>query len=173
MQVDIDTADGPVVMKLLEVTSPQAVVVEVRNFVPFPLRYAFLATDSDGLKWGGATLGFWLHELGVRGFELARMDRLDAVFLRARPGAAEGARQRRLLAALGCYLRNLLQEPTPAFLLRGPRAALAAGPEPGAAAERWDLLWHAWMEMPASAAFPQVWGNLTSWRPDLPFSLSF
>ena len=42
VQVDIDTVDGPVMMKLLEVVSPEAVVVEVRSLLPFPMRYACL-----------------------------------------------------------------------------------------------------------------------------------
>uniref|UniRef100_A0A7S4WC06 Methyltransferase FkbM domain-containing protein n=1 Tax=Alexandrium monilatum TaxID=311494 RepID=A0A7S4WC06_9DINO len=173
VQVDIDTVDGPVLMKILEVTSPRAVVVELRNFVPFPFRYAYFATDTDGLKLGGATLAFWMHELRVRGFELERMDRRDAVFVRRPPGASADLQRRHFLAAMGCYMCNLLREPTPAFLLRGPRAPLIAGAPVGSAEESWDLLRHAWMEMPASVAFPQVWRNLTSWRPDLPFSLTF
>jgi len=162
LQVDIDTVDGPVVLKLLQVVTPLAVVVEMRNFVPFPLRYAFLSPDTDGLSWGGASLAYWMHELGLRGYELARMDRMDAVFLRAeaRPAAE---RRRRLLGILACYLRNLLLEPSPSSLF-AERARGTTGD--------WGRLQHAWMEMPPEAAAAEVWRNLTAWRADLRFSLT-
>ena len=38
---------------LLKLTQPKAVVVEIRDFVPFPFRYACLDSDTKSLPWGG------------------------------------------------------------------------------------------------------------------------
>lgn len=161
VQVDIDTVDGPVLMRLLELTTPQAVVVEVRSHVPFPFRYAGLAQDTKGLPWGGATLAYWLHELGLRGFLLVRMDSRDAVFARRdivpRPDPLQ-----HYLATLGCYFRNHLLGITPVNLING----LHDG-EP----DRWRLFWHHWIRASPEEVFSHVWQNLTSWRQDIPFSL--
>lgn len=174
LQVDIDTLDGPVVMRILDVARPQAVVVEVRNFVPFPLRYAFLEPDTDGLSWGGATLNYWIYELRLRGYELAKMDVLDAIFVRRPADALPSERRKRWLGVLACYLRNLLREPSPAFFLRAWPDSTDAGDWASAGAseaEQWLRLKHAWMEAPPSEAVGDIWRNLTARRGDLRFSL--
>eukprot|EP00928_Gymnodinium_smaydae_P036925 TRINITY_DN25720_c0_g1_i1.p1 TRINITY_DN25720_c0_g1~~TRINITY_DN25720_c0_g1_i1.p1 ORF type:complete len:517 (+),score=92.54 TRINITY_DN25720_c0_g1_i1:67-1551(+) len=167
LQVDIDTMDGPVVMRALQLLRPQAVVVEVRNFLPLPFRYACLTTNTQQLPWGGASLGYWLRELSLRGFELIRMDARDAVFARRGLPGTEMDPRRRLLGALGCYLRNMLSEPSPALLLRDSYLR-----SDGDAEERWNWLWHHWMHAPApEQAVAEIWRNLTSWRGDISFSL--
>ena len=68
--------------ELLGLLKPRAVVVEVRDFLPFPFRYACLDLDTKTLAWGGANFAFWQHLMGKHGLHLARMDVRDAVFVR-------------------------------------------------------------------------------------------
>mmetsp|Transcript_123536 Transcript_123536/g.349252 ORF Transcript_123536/g.349252 Transcript_123536/m.349252 type:complete len:448 (-) Transcript_123536:139-1482(-) len=159
LQVDIDSADGPVVQRLLEVVSPRAVVVEFREFVPFPLRYSFLDVDTDGLPWGGANLAFWMRELKRSGYELTRMNGQDAAFVR---GLQVPDPPRRALSILACYLRRVLQLPSPSSLFRGLGQGGSAD---------WTFLWHTWMAAAPSAAVGDAWRNLTQWRSDLRFFL--
>mmetsp|Transcript_95874 Transcript_95874/g.310780 ORF Transcript_95874/g.310780 Transcript_95874/m.310780 type:complete len:444 (+) Transcript_95874:99-1430(+) len=178
LQVDIDTVDGPVVMKLLEFLSPRAVVVEVRNFLPFPFRYACLTTDTKGLAWGGANLAYWLYELGIRGYRLLRMDSLDAVFVHHDDPVATAADltgRRHFLGTLGCYVRNMLKERPPAALFRDilRKQQEEAASSPASPADNWSDLWRGWFGAKhPHGVLHEAWGNLTAWRNDIPFTLS-
>eukprot|EP00929_Paragymnodinium_shiwhaense_P121357 TRINITY_DN93576_c0_g1_i1.p1 TRINITY_DN93576_c0_g1~~TRINITY_DN93576_c0_g1_i1.p1 ORF type:complete len:457 (-),score=38.08 TRINITY_DN93576_c0_g1_i1:217-1587(-) len=164
VQMDIDSADAPLLLAILEQITPKVVVVEVRNFLPFPFKYAFLSGSTDSLAWGGATLNYWLTELGVRGYELYRMDSLDAVFVRSHP---IGDRRRHYLSILACYLNTVLRLPRPASFLRD----LDSSASGGGAEQDWYRLQNIWMEDSPLSVIDAIWTNLTSWRGDLRFHL--
>lgn len=115
VQVDIDSYDAVVVFELLKRTRPKAIVVEVRHMAPFPFRYACIQCEM-GYGYGGANLNYWIHELGLRGFQLEALDRLDAVFVRG-PAPVALVERQKLLGTLACYLRNTLVTQAPAELL--------------------------------------------------------
>lgn len=163
IQVDIDTIDGPILLKLVEATAPKAVVVEVRNFLPFPFRYACLSIDTHGLPWGGANLNYWIYELRLRGFEIAMMDHRDAVFVQRSVRPIQDP-QWHLLGTLACYLRNTLAVRNPEVLL-----AEASGDD---GEMFWDWLQLVWMDASPGDAMSHIWRNLTAWRTDIPFSLN-
>ncbi|CAE8633761.1 unnamed protein product [Polarella glacialis] len=157
IQVDIDTVDGPVMNALLEVTSPVALVVELREFLPMPFRYSCLTTDTKGLAWGGSNLAYWLHALGLRGFYLARMDGRDAVFLHKSISSPQT--RSHLLGAMGCYLSMHAFHFEPTALISG------------SIDDAWTRTQHYWMESNPHDVMDEVWQNLTSWKGDIQFSL--
>ena len=46
VQMDIDSTDGPVLLAMLRALTPAAIVVECREFLPFPFQYSFLGAPS-------------------------------------------------------------------------------------------------------------------------------
>ncbi|CAK0900094.1 unnamed protein product, partial [Prorocentrum cordatum] len=127
VQVDVDSFDGPLLMQLLEVVSPSVIVVEVRHVLPFPFRYACVECKFDEVVahrnlWG-ATLGYWVHELERRGYEVGAMDQLDALFVRRGSTRPHQDRRELFLATMACYLRNRL-------IVRRPRDLFVPGGKP-------------------------------------------
>jgi len=174
LQVDIDSMDGPVVMKALEHFAPTAVVVELREVVPFPFRHACQTTNTRGVARGGANLNYWRCELGIRGYTLFAMDTQDAVFVRSEKAQKYDAFARgerwRFLGMLGAYLRQVIATlPPSAFFLEEPAAETATTEHDRRSRQR---NWFHWL----AAAEPHgllesVWKNLTDEEPEIPFLL--
>ncbi|CAE7601951.1 CTR1 [Symbiodinium sp. KB8] len=159
LQVDIDTVDGAVVQAALDHMHPRAVVVEVRDVVPFPIRYTCLAQDTQGVALGGANFAFWAYELQRRGYQLARLDSRDAVFVREEEAAPSTDR---LLGTLGCYLLHYMLAPEPTQFFRREDQSVQV--------QSSRLRWH-WLLSDPDLVIDEIWLNLTAWRNNVRFLL--
>ncbi|CAL1127661.1 unnamed protein product [Cladocopium goreaui] len=160
LQVDVDTMDGRLVEELLAHTKPRAVVVEVRDSLPFPFRYACLTHDTKHLPWGGANFAFWLHLLRRHGLHLVRMDLRDAVFART-----EAPTIRTFLGAMACYLRKFVLVPTPLQAMElWTRKTLRE-------IDRKTVLRHHWIASHPPDVIEEIWRNMTTTSPDVRFHL--
>ncbi|CAK9076240.1 unnamed protein product [Durusdinium trenchii] len=154
LQVDIDSFDGPMVQALLKLTQPKAVVVEIRDFVPFPFRYACLDSDTKSLPWGGANFAFWQHLLAQHGLYLVRMDHRDAVFARRK-----APDRRKFLGIMACYLRQYLLKPNPLQMV-GPHTL-----------DQNTIFRQHWISSEPTTVIDEIWQNLTTTRNDIRFFL--
>merc|ERR1712224_1040707 len=113
-----------------------------------------------GLPWGGANLNYWVHELQVRGYHLARMDFRDAVFVHQSKRPVADARKQ-LISTLACYLRNFFADSTPKLLLTDLETQTS----------EMSFLRHHWMDSPPATVVDTVWSHLTTWNGDTRFFL--
>ena len=155
LQIDVDTIDGSLVEELLRHTQPRAVVVEIRDMIPFPFRYSCLTSFTQNLQWGGSNLAFWLKLFHQNGFHLAKMDHVDAVFIKMPPPSVKT-----FLGTLACYLKNFVLDPSPIELIGEEEL-------PPRLVTR-----HKWLVSQPEMIIDDIWRNLTAASGEVRFYLN-
>ena len=155
LQIDVDSIDGPLVEELLRHTQPRAVVVEIRDMIPFPFRYSCLTSFTKNLQWGGSNLAFWLKLFHQHGLHLAKMDHLDAVFIKMPPPSVN-----KFLGILACYLKNFVLDPSPIELIGEEELP----PQ--------TMTRHKWLVAQPEMIIEDIWRNLTAVSGEVRFYLN-
>ena len=155
LQIDVDSIDGPLVEELLRHTQPRAVVVEIRDMIPFPFRYSCLTSFTKNLQWGGSNLAFWLKLFHQHGLHLAKMDHLDAVFIKMPPPSVK-----KFLGILACYLKNFVLDPSPIELIGEEELP----PQ--------TMTRHKWLVAQPEMIIEDIWRNLTAVSGEVRFYLN-